>query len=72
MDGEAIRKVMSTPDLYIRILSIADFIGGQSFSFDIQQSQYKVLQKLADNMNEPRAVDTIRSGALSKLMKNLS
>jgi len=43
---------MSNPELFLRILTLSEYHGAKSFSFDIQQSQYRLLQKLADNMNE--------------------
>jgi hypothetical protein len=64
---------MASSDLFLKVFSLAEYHGQQSFSFDIQQCQYRLLQKLADNMNEHRASDVIRStnSPLSKLLKNL-
>lgn len=73
MIDEAIRKIMSSSDLLLKVFSIADCFGSTGFSFDIQQSQYRILQKIAENMNEGRASEIIlRNSGLHRLLKNLN
>ena len=73
MIDEAIRKIISSSDLLLKVFSIADCFGSTGFSFDIQQSQYRILQKIAENMNEGRASEIIlRNSGLHRLLKNLN
>ena len=52
---------MNSSDLLMMVLQIADYSGpALNFSFDVQQHQYRILQKIAENMNEARASDIIR------------
>lgn len=65
---------MNSSDLLMMVIQIADFSGpSMNFSFDVQQHQYRILQKVADNMNEARASDIIRrDNTLQKLIKNFN
>jgi hypothetical protein len=67
---ESIRKIMASSELLLMVFSIVDYY---DLPFDLQQSQYRIIQKIADNMNEARATDLIRrNGGLANLIKGFS
>lgn len=69
---ESIRKIMSTSELFLRVFLLTELHGTYGFSFNIQQSQYRIIQKLADYMNEARAGDVIKSNGLQRLLKTVN
>ena len=66
MIDDIIRKIMSSTDLLMAVFSIIDYY---TFPYEIQQSQFRILQKLGDHMNEARAFDILKRNGLSRLVK---
>ena len=61
---------MASSELLLMVFSIVEYY---DLPFDLQQSQYRIIQKIADNMNEARATDLIRrNGGLANLIKGFS
>ncbi|CDW78890.1 UNKNOWN [Stylonychia lemnae] len=65
MIDDVIRRIMGSTDLLMSVFAIIDYL---NFPFEIQQSQFKILQKIADTMNEARAMDIIKRNGLSRLI----
>lgn len=40
---ESIRKIMSNSELFLRVFLLTEFNGTYGFSFNIQQSQYRII-----------------------------
>lgn len=66
MIDDIIKRIMSSTDLLNAVFSIIEYY---NFPFDIQQSQYKILQKIGDHMSEARAFDIIKRNGLSRMIK---
>jgi len=72
MLDESVRRIMASPELFLRLLTLTEYHGTRSFAFDVQQSQYRILQKLADNMNEQRAGDVVKSNVLPRILSGIT
>lgn len=67
MIDDVIKKFMSSTDMMMSMFSIIEYY---NFPFEIQQSQFKIISKIGDHMNEARAFDIIKRNGLSRLIKS--
>ena len=65
MIDDVIKRIMSSTDLLMSVFSLIEYY---NFPFEIQQSQFKILQRIADTMSEARAMDIIKRNGLSRLI----
>ncbi len=65
MIDEVIRKIMANTNYLLALFNISEYY---NFPFEIQQAQFRILEKVADQMNEARAFDIIKRNGLSRLI----
>jgi|JI9StandDraft_2_1071091.scaffolds.fasta_scaffold270944_2 hypothetical protein len=66
MLSDAITSIMASTDLMMSCFSVIDYY---NFPYEIQQSQFRLLESMASRMTEARATDIIKRQGLSRLMK---
>lgn len=66
MIEDVIRKIMAAPDMLMAIFNIIEYY---NFPFEIQASQFKVLDAISNTMNEARAQDLLKKNGLQRLVK---